>query len=151
MLRVALAPPLASGLATRAAAAALRLPAVARRAAGTVSGIGLSYPRPRGSHPLVGRRAPDLPLAGGGRLYEALRAGSFVLVSPDPLPPTSGPVVVRPASGTGTTLLVRPDGYVGWAAEHPAPDAVRAAVAVWLADPDPARRSTVGDHCQVTD
>ncbi|WP_125777707.1 FAD-dependent oxidoreductase [Antribacter gilvus] len=110
-----------------------------RRAMGLVSGIGLAYGRPRGAHPLVGRRAADVPLVAGPageRLYEALRSGRFVLVlPPDVLPPDDGPgsparptpgsqyarwadgaVVVRRADGEGTALLVRPDAYVAWAA-----------------------------------
>src|SRR5437773_3595544 len=54
-------------------AAALRLPPVAHRAIGIISGIGIGYPRRKGDHPLVGQRVPDLALSGGRRLYEALR------------------------------------------------------------------------------
>ena len=31
-----------------------------------MSGVGINYPRPRGSHRLVGKCAPDVPLAGSG-------------------------------------------------------------------------------------
>jgi len=104
---------------------------VRRRAAGMVSAIAVSYPRPRRSHPMVGRRASDLALVPGphgARLAEALRAGRFVLVLPrsggDPGPMTSRPpvsagerdatdrVVVERADDDPTALLVRPDGYV---------------------------------------
>jgi hypothetical protein len=81
----------------------------------------------------VGARVPDLALtgAGPGRLYEALRGGRFVLVSPPE--PTKGdtaevaretaaragwrgPVtMVTSAQPLGTALLVRPDGYLAWA------------------------------------
>ncbi|MFI8523603.1 FAD-dependent oxidoreductase [Promicromonospora sukumoe] len=104
-----------------------RVAPVRRRAALTVSALGVAYPAPRGSHPLVGTRARDLPLEGGSRLAEALRAGRFVLVAaagaaaPD-LPATTGEVdpagrvVVRRTDGGATALLVRPDGYVAGAA-----------------------------------
>jgi 2-polyprenyl-6-methoxyphenol hydroxylase-like FAD-dependent oxidoreductase len=96
---------------------------IRRRAAGFISALGIAYPRPRGAHPLVGTRARDLPLAGGSRLAEALRAGRFVLVAaagssaPD-LPAAFGEVdpaeriLTRRADGGATALLVRPDGYV---------------------------------------
>jgi 2-polyprenyl-6-methoxyphenol hydroxylase-like FAD-dependent oxidoreductase len=96
---------------------------VRRRAAGFVSALGIAYPRPRGTHPLVGTRARDLPLEGGVRLAEALRAGRFVLVAPAGAPTPDLPaalgevdpaerVLTRRADGGATTLLVRPDGYV---------------------------------------
>src|SRR5690606_10815498 len=101
--------------------------AARRRAALTVSALGVRYPRRRGAHPVVGTRATDLPLTGGTRLAEALRAGRFVLVAPAgaaaaELPAAPGEVdpaervVTRRTDGGGTTLLVRPDGYVADAA-----------------------------------
>ncbi|MDR7385399.1 FAD-dependent monooxygenase [Promicromonospora iranensis] len=96
---------------------------IRRRAAGFVSALGIAYPRPRGAHPLVGTRARDLPLEGGRRLAEALRAGRFVLVAPAGAPMPDLPaalgevdpaerVLARRADGGATSLLVRPDGYV---------------------------------------
>ncbi|MCQ4211075.1 FAD-dependent monooxygenase, partial [Streptomyces longispororuber] len=41
------------------------------RAVGQITGIGVRYPAPKGAHPLVGRRVPDVALQGGTRLYEA--------------------------------------------------------------------------------
>lgn len=97
---------------------------VVARAAATVSGIGIRYPAPRGADPRVGTRMPDIPLV-GGRLYEALRGGRFVLIGADAtgidLPPQVDAVV--PARPTGELLLIRPDGYLAWigtAAEFPA-------------------------------
>jgi len=97
----------------------------AAKAMGMISGIGISYGGPRGSHRLTGRRAPDLGLA-EGRLYELLREGTFVLVGPSgPAPdaPAAPGRVVRAHWTTDrrTALLVRPDGYIAWAADHGTP------------------------------
>jgi hypothetical protein len=105
--------------------------AVRRRAAGALSGLGIGYRRTPGTHPWIGRRAPDVPLADGTRLYEALRGCRFVLVSADGDPGIDGVRCVRPAAA-GATLLVRPDGYIGWAADSPPRDVVRAAVGNWI-------------------
>ncbi|MEV5434838.1 FAD-dependent monooxygenase [Streptomyces sp. NPDC052682] len=128
---------------------------VRRRALGQVTGIGYRYPAPRGSHRFTGLRAPDLALADGGRLYEALRGGRFVLVLPaelaapaepaepgEPGRPAHHPVelaahagradrlaVERWASDRRTAVLVRPDGYVAWAADAPDLRAVETALA----------------------
>ncbi|UQA94603.1 FAD-dependent monooxygenase [Streptomyces halobius] len=127
ILRVALLHS-APGRVARAVAAQLlnRLRPLSRRGIRTISGIGISYPAERGAHPLTGRRAPDIRLADGSRLYELLRQGMFVLIAP--AGDTTGPRpaadrVVR-ASWTGkrrTALLVRPDGYIAWATDTTAP------------------------------
>jgi 2-polyprenyl-6-methoxyphenol hydroxylase-like FAD-dependent oxidoreductase len=124
---------------------ALRIPTVAERAAETVSAIAVAYPAGRGEHRLVGRRAPDVALAGGeGRLYEALRGGRFVLVSAGDRPAAAEGwsdrvAVVLPADPRQVTMLVRPDGYIAWAAGGP--DArsheatLRTALATWCGAP----------------
>jgi 2-polyprenyl-6-methoxyphenol hydroxylase-like FAD-dependent oxidoreductase len=117
---------------------ALRIGPLTRKVTGMLSGIGIAYPAPRGAHPLVGKRAPDASLTGGGptRLYEALRDGEFVLLGA--AAPDGG---VRSATATGGPVrLIRPDGYVAWAAEHPTPDELRAAVAQWVSAAPPRRR-----------
>jgi 2-polyprenyl-6-methoxyphenol hydroxylase-like FAD-dependent oxidoreductase len=80
-----------------------------------ISGIGIRYPAPRGADHRVGTRMPDIPLI-GGRLYEALRGGRFVLIGADAaridLPSQVDAAV--PARPTGELLLVRPDGYLAW-------------------------------------
>jgi 2-polyprenyl-6-methoxyphenol hydroxylase-like FAD-dependent oxidoreductase len=96
----------------------------ATRALRMITGIGISYGRTRGSHRLVGKRAPDLELA-EGRLYELLRKGEFVLVAPpgaleaggSPTAPAVPGRVIRAHWTTErrTALLVRPDGYIAWA------------------------------------
>ncbi|MFI9005336.1 FAD-dependent monooxygenase [Streptomyces sp. NPDC053541] len=90
---------------------------VADRAIGQISGIGIAY-GPR-TH-----RVPDVKLR-EGRLYELLRAGRFVLITPErpegtatpPLPETAPVTADAPVHATWAnparreTLLVRPDGY----------------------------------------
>ncbi|MFD6340745.1 FAD-dependent oxidoreductase [Streptomyces sp. NPDC060131] len=107
------------------------------RAMRMVSGVGIAYRSPRGAHPLVGRRAPDLALS-SGRLYEALRAGRFVVVGPRgdervrSVVPGDGPVLYAEfARSTRRTLLIRPDGYIAWAADAPDPSGLRGALAEW--------------------
>jgi hypothetical protein len=72
-------------------------------------------------------------LADGGRLYESLRGGHFVLITPeghDDRGAHKGRLTVeRWASGRRTTVLVRPDGYVGWAAEGADVQGIEAALA----------------------
>jgi len=110
-----------------------RIGPAARRMAGVISGIGIRYAAPRGAHPLVGTRAPDVALAGDGaaRLYEALRSGRFVLVARQAASIDAQVDVVTPAEPT-TTMLVRPDGYVAWATDDPQATPDRAALAGWL-------------------
>ncbi|WP_399123545.1 FAD-dependent monooxygenase [Streptomyces sp. N2A] len=127
ILRVALmhSPP---GRAVRGVAARIinHLRPVSRRAIRTLSGIAISYPAGPGAHRLAGHRAPDIRLAGGGRLYELLRQGKFVLVTPANEPTGLRPDDARaiPAaweSNRRTALLVRPDGYIAWATDSTAP------------------------------
>ncbi|MGW4639719.1 FAD-dependent monooxygenase [Sphaerisporangium sp. NPDC004334] len=152
---------LALGSSRRTRAIRAVLPSVLRgvrpvndRLAMAISGLAVAYPPPEGVPRPAGRRAPDIPLAGEpGRLYEALRGGRFVLaVSPDD--PAS--VAVRPGGRVDRVapeerrrpaMLVRPDGYIAWAADkvHPGARAVglRAALAAWCGESSPAsvRRS----------
>jgi 2-polyprenyl-6-methoxyphenol hydroxylase-like FAD-dependent oxidoreductase len=128
-------------LALRTAGAALLNVAgpVHRRVLGQVTGIGYRYPAPRGAHRLTGVRVPDVVLADGRRLHEALRGGRFVLITPKGVTfKGGGPVdarradrlaVAQWASDRRTVLLVRPDGYVAWAADTADRQAIEAALA----------------------
>jgi 2-polyprenyl-6-methoxyphenol hydroxylase-like FAD-dependent oxidoreductase len=112
----------------------LRVPRARRRIAGLLSGIDIHYARPAGAHPWVGRRMPDLTGVDGERLYEALRAGRFVLVGPADQPPVAGwsdrvvAFTCAPQDELPHTLLVRPDGYVDWAADEATAAEVHAAL-----------------------
>ncbi|MFF6995069.1 FAD-dependent monooxygenase [Streptomyces sp. NPDC008313] len=112
---------------------------VRRRAVGQVTGVGYTYPAPRGAHRATGRRVPDVALE-NGRLYEALRGGRFVLITPEPYEAGERKdrlTVERWASGKRTTLLVRPDGYVAWAAEAASGRDIESAVAEWVGRAEP--------------
>ncbi|MBO3740997.1 FAD-dependent oxidoreductase [Actinoplanes flavus] len=85
----------------------LGLPPVTRRAAGIISGVGISYPG--------APRAADVTLRDGQRLYEALRDGRHVLLTDQNLEGYEDRVLVAaPGSTTGEATLIRPDGYVAW-------------------------------------
>ncbi|MFD8479158.1 FAD-dependent monooxygenase [Kitasatospora sp. NPDC059673] len=129
-------------------AAAGHLGPLAELGAKQISGIGYSYPAEKGSHPLAGRRVPDLRLAvdvpgGPSRLHEALRAGKAVLISNDELSVADSwadrVVTAAPADPHGklrdTVLLVRPDGYAAWACIDPTRGELRAALSQWLGRP----------------
>ncbi|MFE5213450.1 MULTISPECIES: FAD-dependent monooxygenase [unclassified Streptomyces] len=113
-----------------------------RKVAGQVTGIGYRYPAPRGAHALTGARVPDVTLSGGGRLYEALRGGRFVLITPEPYEAGAGRAdrlaVTRWAGGRRTTVLVRPDGYAAWAADAATPADIETAVLRHLGPTSPA-------------
>jgi 2-polyprenyl-6-methoxyphenol hydroxylase-like FAD-dependent oxidoreductase len=97
----------ARGLRNAVGAALLALPSVVRRATGVVSGVGIDYPG--------APRADDVTLRGGGRLYEALRSGRHVLLTPKPLSGYGERLfVAAPEADTAEAVLVRPDGYVAW-------------------------------------
>jgi len=109
-----------------------RAPLARRRMIGQITGIGYRYPSPRGSHTLTGTRAPDIALR-TGRLYESLRDGHFVLITPQPYDDQGTHKdrlrTERWASGRRTSVLVRPDGYVAWAKEEADVREIEAALA----------------------
>ncbi|MFD7180849.1 FAD-dependent monooxygenase [Streptomyces sp. NPDC059904] len=107
-------------LAARAALTAFlgRVRPARTRMVGRLTGIGVAYPAPRGAHRLVGARVPDVMLK-EGRLYEALRQGTFVLIVPGGAHDKGDDryAVTHWAGDRRTSLLVRPDGYVAWASD----------------------------------
>jgi 2-polyprenyl-6-methoxyphenol hydroxylase-like FAD-dependent oxidoreductase len=157
LLRAGQARPRTPGAARRTALrAATHIPPVARRMARAFSGIDVSYPAPPEAHPLTGRRAPDVPLCNHGpkRLYEALRCRRMLLVTPPnamlPAPLTAGwtdRVKVVGADGpTDKLVLVRPDGYIAWAAPYSdsgaLADQLHAALAAWCGPPADLEEAT---------
>ncbi|MEV4166293.1 FAD-dependent oxidoreductase [Nonomuraea dietziae] len=115
-----------------------------RRILGRLSGLEFAYPPGEpGAHPLAGRRAADGP-TDAGRLYEVLRAGTFVLLS-DKGVPTSWRHRVRAARPLDSTrpeaTLIRPDGYVAWAGDH---TGIEAALVKWCGPAD--HPNGEGDH-----
>jgi 2-polyprenyl-6-methoxyphenol hydroxylase-like FAD-dependent oxidoreductase len=145
MRGIVLRPVILRAIRDRLVPLAARFRPLVRRVAGRISGIDLAYPAPPGSHPLAGRRAPDIPLAGKRRrtVYHTLRPGRFLLVLPPgsdldtALPAEWGDRVdVAVAGGpTRTVVLVRPDAYIAWADGETDPDrraaAIRAALTEW--------------------
>jgi 2-polyprenyl-6-methoxyphenol hydroxylase-like FAD-dependent oxidoreductase len=105
------------------------VPAIGRQVRLRISGIGIRYARPRGAHPLVGTRAPDVTADDGTRLYEALRRGRFVLAAPPGSAPAVPGVTPLDVLGAATAVLVRPDGYVAWAGRTP--DGLETALTDW--------------------
>lgn len=115
----------------------LRFPRSRRTAAQRLSGVAIAYPRhSRADDSLVGHRMPDID-CDGGRLYEVLRSGRFVLL-------TGGGVTLdwpgvdlvnhhdqtQPA-----VVLVRPDGYVAWASRRlPTPAELTETLTRWCGD-----------------
>jgi 2-polyprenyl-6-methoxyphenol hydroxylase-like FAD-dependent oxidoreductase len=132
LLRVATTPPALLPAVRALVATALRIPPLAHRAAGLLSGIAISYPRLPSAHPLTGRRAPDVRLRDGGRLYQVLRTGRFVLVTTTETPGGPDRVLIhRPVVDRLPSMLVRPDGYVAWAADIPDAAAIATALTRW--------------------
>jgi 2-polyprenyl-6-methoxyphenol hydroxylase-like FAD-dependent oxidoreductase len=116
--------------------------------AGKVSGISLRYDLP-GGHPLIGGSAPDLEFEDGTRLGDLLHDGTGLLLD------LSGKAEIasvgqswagrvkyaaataKEAKGLGA-LLVRPDGFVAWAADENAePDrpALEKTLSRWFGNP----------------
>jgi len=126
--------------------AILALPLGRRTIGGLLSGIGIRYSRPRGTHRLVGRRMPDVD-CGRQRLFELLRTGRFVLLASaatDASVDVELPGVACAVHGDPSlpaAILVRPDGYVAWASDTVPDDAtIRAAVDRWCRTANPASR-----------
>ncbi|HWC81642.1 MAG TPA: FAD-dependent monooxygenase [Pseudonocardiaceae bacterium] len=104
-----------------------------------------------GGHPLVGRRTPDPVLGNGSRLAEHCHAGRAVLLdrTADGVPAAVAAgwadrveVVADPCDAAPAGLLVRPDGYIAWAADSVAGKEEMAeletALSRWLGPADPS-------------
>ena len=94
--------------AQRGRALLLAIPPIAAAVAGRISGIAISYPAPAGAGRGVGSRVPNIALRSGGRLYDALLGGRFVLLGID----AAG--VDRPPQVDAADRLCRPQ--LCWAA-----------------------------------
>ncbi|MFE1396171.1 FAD-dependent monooxygenase [Nocardiopsis alba] len=100
------------------------VPALADDLARRLSGLKVRYPAPPDAHPLVGTRAPDLPLADSGGLFTAMRSGGFVLLDltgnledPDLPAHRVSSIEGRREWTDVDAALVRPDGHVAWAGD----------------------------------
>ncbi|MFI6166199.1 FAD-dependent monooxygenase [Nocardia sp. NPDC051052] len=106
-----------------------------------LSGMGIRYPMPGADdQTLVGLPAPDLKL-GSARLHELLRSGRGILLDPSgTLAEIADPWsdrVDRTGQGAQTEpMLIRPDGYVCWAAgaDHSI-DGLASALGHWFGIP----------------
>ncbi|GAA0411108.1 monooxygenase [Microbispora corallina] len=124
-----------------------QVPQFSHHLARQVSGIGVSYGRGPGDHPLVGTRAPDLRLSDGTGLFGLLVPGGYVLLDfAGPASAVAGgtaappgltvrqdrPVESRADWRPVRAALIRPDGHVAWASETDG-DTLRSAAATALA------------------
>ena len=113
-----------------------------------ISGMSLRYDLP-GDHPLIGRSAPDLEFDDGTRLGDLLHDGTGLLVelsgkaeAASLIQTWAGRVkyvvaTAKDAMGLAG-FLVRPDGFVAWAAdENSQPDlpALKKTLSRWFGDP----------------
>lgn len=111
-----------------------------------VWGVSLRYDL-SGSHPLVGRSAPDFAFTNGTRLNELLRTGKGLLLDFDARSPLQALAsrssrISYVASDAKdrlgvAALLVRPDGIVAWASEDiPDHEDASRAAARWFGEPN---------------
>ncbi|HEX3786715.1 MAG TPA: FAD-dependent monooxygenase [Pseudonocardiaceae bacterium] len=122
---------------------------------------GVSHRYTAGEHELVGRRTPDLLLADGSRLADHCRDGRPLLVDladdaglrdraagwADRVSVHTGaldPADPRPGLAA---LLVRPDGYLAWAADRSetvGSEGLAAALSAWFGEPSAVGSESVG-------
>ncbi|GAA2386189.1 FAD-dependent oxidoreductase [Catellatospora methionotrophica] len=124
----------------------LREPGFLREVAEAVAGLDLPYPTGAG-HPMLGRMAPDLRLTHESRrirlaaLQRTARPLLLDLTGDPALAEAAAPWrdrvdVIRATPrdpGTPPALLIRPDGYVAWAAPDPA--GLPSALTTWFGPP----------------
>lgn len=116
-------------------------PRTIQRIADLISGADVRYHD--GPHPLIGRWAPDL-MIGTSRLAELTRTARPLLLDLTPDASFAATVtsdridVIAEHSDTPIALLIRPDGYVAWAAEQDGvaeQEGLRTALATWFGVP----------------
>ncbi|PRY32133.1 FAD-dependent monooxygenase [Pseudosporangium ferrugineum] len=110
---------------------ALSVPAVRRKGALMVSGVGISYGD-------GADRVPDSPLPDGRRVYQALRDGRFLLLGTPHLDigAWSERVTLTGAAPAADRItLVRPDAYTAWSGAASDTEGLRAALAHWCGGP----------------
>ncbi len=95
----------------------LAIPEVAGHLGGLLAGSDVRYDV-GDDHRLSGYLVPDFVLADGRRVADLLHDGR--------------PVVVRDIVDGPAAMLLRPDGYVAWAADDPAEEGLPEAVARWF-------------------
>ncbi|MFJ5222200.1 FAD-dependent oxidoreductase [Streptomyces sp. NPDC088400] len=118
-------------------------PGVTERLVNMVQGLDIRYEMGPATHPLTGRHVPDLP--GVEDAMRFLRPVLFDLADSAKLRAAVDgwadrvDVCTLPGSTELTALLVRPDGYVAWAADGETDatdlDALRHALGKWFGDP----------------
>ncbi len=146
------------------------IPDVARHLAGMVSGLDIRYDMgTEAAHPLVGARMPNcelhLPGARRSRVAQALHTARGVLITTGELAGVSETaagwrdrVNVLAVSEFGQlgdefpvptdAVLIRPDGYVAWAA--PGGGDLGEALHRWFGAPDAVRPAAAGQHAAAT-
>ncbi|GLY94020.1 FAD-dependent monooxygenase [Actinoplanes sp. NBRC 103695] len=116
----------------------LSVPAIRRKSAIMISGVGIGYGD-------GAARVPDGPLADGRRVYEVLRDGRFALLGkPDlDIGAWSERVTLTGATPAGDRItLVRPDAYAAWSGSPADTTGLRSALLHWCGEParKPAKR-----------
>ncbi len=109
-----------------------------------VSGLDIRYDLDGPDHPLLGARLPDAELTMDGRrqwVSALFHPGRGVLLGTDPRPVgvarpwserVSATVVPEPPGPDAETALVRPDGYVCWAAASLDAAGLETALRTWF-------------------
>jgi 2-polyprenyl-6-methoxyphenol hydroxylase-like FAD-dependent oxidoreductase len=108
----------------------LRIPDVAAHIAGLLAGSDVRYDI-GDDHPLSGYLVPDFTLGDGRRVAELLRPGRPVLIGAD-VGHAGVDVVMSEIVDGPAALLLRPDGYVAWAADDLARPGLRRAFERWF-------------------
>jgi 2-polyprenyl-6-methoxyphenol hydroxylase-like FAD-dependent oxidoreductase len=123
----------------------MQIPAVNRLLAEQVTALAVDYSTGQsGGGVRLGQRIPDFALSSGGRLYEQLHRGQFVLVDPagvsstisgweDRVHTVTGAVLDAPAAwAESVAMLCRPDGHLAWRGERDTDaDTLRAVLQSW--------------------